>query len=56
MIASQKCALRDGRRFGHTLRKGVKPMLSLTPVTVTFHILGFVITIRIKGENRHPAR
>ena len=23
------------------------------PITITFHIFGFTVTIRIKGRNRH---
>ncbi len=26
------------------------------PITVTFHIFGYVVTIKVKSENRHPAR
>ena len=37
-----------GRRFG-SLRKEVKSM----PITITLHIFGLVVTIRIKEENRH---
>ena len=24
------------------------------PITITLHIFGYTVTIRIKGENRHP--
>ena len=26
------------------------------PITLTFHIFGLVFTIKVKSENRHPAR
>ena len=26
------------------------------PITITFHIFGFTVTIRIKGRNRHSAQ
>ncbi len=26
------------------------------PITITLHILGYVVTIRIKSENRHSAK
>ena len=26
------------------------------PITITLHIFGYTVTIRIKGENRHPGR
>ena len=32
--------------------KGVR----LVPITLTFHIFGYVVTIRVKSENRHPGR
>jgi len=28
----------------------------LMPITLTLHILGFVITIKVKSENRHSAK
>ena len=33
-------------------RKGGDKM----PITITFHIFGFTVTIRIKGRNRHSAQ
>lgn len=45
-------ALHNGRRFGYNLRKGVR----LVPIIITLHILGFTVTVRIKGRNRHPGR
>ena len=36
----------------YTTRKGVR----LMPITLTLHILGFVITIKVKSENRHSAK
>ena len=45
-------ALRNGRRFGYNLRKGVR----LMPITITLHICGYTVTIRIKGRNRHSAK
>mgnify|MGYP000806463651 CR=1 FL=1 len=32
--------------------KGVR----LMPITLTFHLFGCVITIKVKSENRHPGR
>ena len=26
------------------------------PITITFHIFGFTVTIRIKGRNRHSGQ
>lgn len=26
------------------------------PITITLHILGYTVTIRIKGRNRHSAK
>ena len=26
------------------------------PITITLHIFGYTVTIRIKGENRHSAK
>ena len=26
------------------------------PITITFHIFGFTVTVRIKGRNRHSAK
>lgn len=26
------------------------------PITVTFHVFGFTITVTVKKQNRHPAR
>ena len=33
-------------------RKGGDKM----PITITFHIFGFTVTIRIKGRNRHSGQ
>lgn len=44
--------LHNGRRFDHTTRKGVRHM----PITLTVHIFGYVFTLKVKRENRHPAR
>ena len=37
---------------GYILREEVVDM----PITITLHILGYVVTIRIKSENRHSAK
>lgn len=34
------------------LRKEVRDM----PITITFHVFGFTVTVRIKGRNRHSAK
>ena len=41
-------------RLAYTLRKGVK----LMPITLTFHLFGFTVTVRIKTKsyNRHSAK
>ena len=46
----------NGGGLATSSRKGVRPVLSVTPVTITLHIFGKVITIRIKDENRHSAK
>ena len=38
--------------LAHTTRKGG----DLMPLTITFHIFGYVVTIRVKCENRHSAK
>ena len=45
-------ALHERKAVGHIPRKGVR----LVPITLTLHIFGFVITIRVKSENRHSAK
>ena len=42
------------KRLAYTLRKGVK----LMPITLTFHLFGFTVTVRIKtkSNNRHSAK
>ena len=35
--------------LAHTTRKGG----DLMPLTITFHIFGYVVTIRVKCETRH---
>ena len=42
----------NGRRFGSHHPKGG----DLMPFTLTFHLLGFVITLKVKRENRHSAK
>ena len=48
----QKGTLHKRQAVGHTTREGVR----LVPITLTFHIFGYVVTIRVKSENRHPGR
>jgi len=38
--------------LAHSLREEVKAM----PITITLHIFGITVTIKIKRWNRHPAR
>ena len=45
-------ALHERQAVGYTTRKGVR----LVPITLTLHIFGFVITIKVKRENRHSAK
>ena len=45
-------ALHERQAVGYTTRKGVR----LVPITLTVHIFGVVITIRVKRENRHSAK
>ena len=45
-------ALHERQAVGYILREEVVDM----PITITLHIFGCVVTIRIKGENRHPGR
>ena len=49
---TERGAAQNGRRFSHILRKEVRPM----PITITLHIFGYTVTIRIKGRNRHSAK
>ena len=42
----------DGRFFSGILCKGGVPM----PITLTFHIFGLTVTIRINGRNRHSGK
>ena len=39
-------------KWPSSLRKEVRTM----PITLTFHIFGYVITIRVKRESRHSAK
>jgi len=41
-----------GEAVSYTTRKGVKQM----PITLTIHILGYTVTIRVKKQNRHSAK
>ena len=41
----------NGRRLA-PLPKGGESM----PITLTFHVLGFTITVTVKSKNRHPGR
>ena len=52
MAHSMSWALHERQAVGYTTRKGVR----LMPITLTLHILGFVITIKVKSENRHSAK
>ena len=45
-------ALHERQAVGYTTRKGVR----LVPITLTVHIFGVVITIKVKRENRHSAK
>ena len=45
-------ALHERQAVDSILRKEVVDM----PITITLHILGCVVTIRIKSENRHSAK
>ena len=45
----QSGAARTAGGWSH-LREEVVDM----PITITLHIFGYTVTIRIKGENRHP--
>ena len=47
----QSGAARTAGGWSH-LREEVVDM----PITITLHIFGYTVTIRIKGENRHPGR
>ena len=49
---TERSAAQNGRLFSHILRKEVRPM----PITITLHIFGYTVTIRIKGRNRHSAK
>ena len=49
---TERSVAQNGRRFSHILRKEVRPM----PITITLHIFGYTVTIRIKGRNRHSAK
>ena len=42
----------NGRRFGSHHPKGG----DLMPFTLTFHLFGLVITLKVKRENRHSAK
>lgn len=39
----------NGRRFGYSNPKGGGEM----PMTFTFHVYGFTVTVRVKRDNRH---
>ena len=45
-------ALHERQAVSHTTRKGVMVM----PITLTFHILYWTVTIRVKSRNRHSAK
>ena len=45
-------ALHERQAVGYILREEVVDM----PITITLHIFGYVVTIRIKSENRHSAK
>ena len=45
-------ALHERQAVGYTTRKGVR----LMPITLTLHIFGFVITIKVKSKNRHSGK
>ena len=45
-------AMHERQAVGYILREEVVDM----PITITLHILGYVVTIRIKSENRHSAK
>ena len=47
----QSGAARTAGSWSH-LREEVVDM----PITITLHIFGYTVTIRIKGENRHSAK
>ena len=47
----QSGAARTAGGWSH-LREEVVDM----PITITLHIFGYTVTIRIKGENRHSAK
>ena len=42
----------NGRRSATPPERGGEAM----PITMTIHILGFVITIKVKSENLHSAK
>ena len=42
----------DGRRFGCTNPKGGVDM----PITLTFHVFGCTVTVKVKSDNRHSAK
>ena len=52
MAHSMSWALHERQAVGYILREEVVDM----PITITLHILGYVVTIRIKSENRHSAK
>lgn len=41
-----------GEAVSYTTREGGERM----PITLTIHIFGYTVTIRVKKQNRHPAR
>ena len=45
-------ALHNGRRFATPPKRGVMVM----PITLTFHVLKWTVTIRVKSRNRHSAK
>jgi len=41
-----------GEAVSHSTRRGEITM----PITITLHIFGYILTIRVKRQDRHPAR
>jgi hypothetical protein len=41
-----------GTAVSDTTQKGGEQM----PITLTFHLFGLTVTVRVKKQNRHPAR
>ena len=51
-LPMERWALHNGRRFATPPEKGVMVM----PITLTFHILRWTVTIKVKSGNRHSAK